>query len=211
MNQSEPITRAQWQKLMEAQGFLCFYCGVPICEGSLDPECEATQDHLLAQSRGGVDSIWNIVAACFRCNRLKGAMLPAEFLRRLFRFIQPVDATAEIPTGISFNQGTVLLPFHKRRGQHYVEDVQAEAADHIAVAPIAASAVRYLDHQLDMREATRDAAWYEQRRAQLRQQAHIVNRLSLEMAGQMVLPLFQIKITGGMSANPPSGDSARLA
>jgi hypothetical protein len=185
-------TRGEWQKRMESQGFLCFYCGVPICEGSVDPECEATKDHLLAQSRGGVDFIWNIVAACFRCNRLKGTMLPAEFLKRLFRFVQAVDGSDEVSTGTSFTRGMVLLPLHKRR----VEDVETGVEDHIAVAPIAASAVRFLDSRLNM---ARDNDWYEKRRGLLRQQAQAVGRISLELAGQMVLPLFPIKRTGGMS------------
>lgn len=189
-------THSEWQKRMESQGFLCFYCGVPICVGSIDPDCEATKDHLLAQSRGGVDFIWNIVAACFRCNRLKGTMLPAEFLKRLFRFVQAVDGSEEVSTGTSFNRGEVLLPLHKRRKYPPVEDVELEAKDHFAVAPVAASAIRYLDTKLDMK---RDNDWYEKRRVLLRQQAQVMGRITLEMAGQMVLPLFHPKQTGGMS------------
>jgi hypothetical protein len=201
-------TRSEWTKRLEAQGFLCFYCGVPICENSLDPDCEATKDHLLAQSRGGVDFIWNIVAACARCNRLKGVMLPSEFLKRLYRFVQAVDGSEQVSTGASSIRGTVLLPLHKKRKYLPVENVEVEVVDHLTVSPACASAVRYLDQKLDL---NRETDWYEKRRALLRQQASVMGRLSLEMAGQMVLPLFSQKQTGGMSARPSDEAQEALA
>ena len=45
----------------------CFYCG-----GELAPE-RATLDHVEPRSRGGPDEEWNVLLACHRCNRRKGA------------------------------------------------------------------------------------------------------------------------------------------
>lgn len=57
-------------------GRRCVYCARPLV---LD---NATLDHVHPIAHGGSHSPGNIVAACERCNRLKGDMLPAEFFAR---------------------------------------------------------------------------------------------------------------------------------
>lgn len=57
-------------------GRRCVYCGT-----TLGLEF-ATLDHVYPLSRGGTHDPGNLVAACERCNQLKGAMLPVEFFAR---------------------------------------------------------------------------------------------------------------------------------
>lgn len=57
-------------------GRRCVYCARPLV---LD---NATLDHVHPIAHGGSHAPGNIVAACERCNRLKGDMLPAVFFAR---------------------------------------------------------------------------------------------------------------------------------
>lgn len=54
----------------------CKYCGVPL------EYFEATLDHVVARSKGGNNSIENLVLACNRCNGSKGDRSPDEFCGR---------------------------------------------------------------------------------------------------------------------------------
>ena len=57
-------------------GRRCVYCAAPL---GLD---DATLDHVYPLAKGGAHAIGNLVAACGRCNRLKGDLLPHEFFVR---------------------------------------------------------------------------------------------------------------------------------
>jgi 5-methylcytosine-specific restriction endonuclease McrA len=57
-------------------GRRCVYCAAPL-EFSI-----ATLDHVYPLAHGGAHTPGNVVAACTRCNRLKGDMLPGEFFAR---------------------------------------------------------------------------------------------------------------------------------
>ncbi len=57
-------------------GRRCVYCAAP-----LDFDV-ATLDHVYPVAKGGAHVAGNLVAACARCNRLKGDMLPTEFFAR---------------------------------------------------------------------------------------------------------------------------------
>jgi hypothetical protein len=60
----------QWRELLERHGTLCAYCG----------EREAShQDHVIPRSKGGSDSIDNMVPACADCNLEKGNRTPDEW------------------------------------------------------------------------------------------------------------------------------------
>ncbi len=58
---------AAWQKLREdvlqRDGWVCRYCG----------GAAKTVDHVIPKARGGTDDLRNLVAACLRCNSVKGA------------------------------------------------------------------------------------------------------------------------------------------
>jgi 5-methylcytosine-specific restriction endonuclease McrA len=51
------------QAVLKRDGYRCRYCGAPA----------TTVDHVVPRSRGGSDDPTNLVAACARCNRAKGA------------------------------------------------------------------------------------------------------------------------------------------
>ena len=57
-------------------GRRCVYCAT-----TLAPE-SVTLDHVHPRAKGGANDPGNLVAACARCNRLKGDMLPLEFFLR---------------------------------------------------------------------------------------------------------------------------------
>jgi 5-methylcytosine-specific restriction endonuclease McrA len=52
---------------MLRDGYTCQYCGQQL------PKAEATVDHVLPKSRGGVTAWENVVCACRACNLRKGS------------------------------------------------------------------------------------------------------------------------------------------
>ena len=68
--------RAYKHAAMRDCGRRCVYCAAP-----LGFEL-ATLDHVHPLARGGAHAPGNLVAACARCNMLKGDMLPADFFVR---------------------------------------------------------------------------------------------------------------------------------
>ncbi|MBD7956385.1 HNH endonuclease [Microbacterium sp. Sa4CUA7] len=62
---SVPVTR---RGVLRRDAHRCGYCG----------SSAATIDHVLPRSRGGTNSWENLVAACVRCNNLKGDRTPQE-------------------------------------------------------------------------------------------------------------------------------------
>ncbi len=67
--------RAEWDRIREAFGYRCAYCGKK--PGQLDRE------HMFPKKRGGDDSLENIVPACSRCNTVKGSRTPLEWFLTL--------------------------------------------------------------------------------------------------------------------------------
>lgn len=65
-SQAEIITPEQYELVLMQHGNCCAYC-----EGEF-----AEWDHFIPLSRGGAHEIGNLVPACKRCNRSKGAKLP---------------------------------------------------------------------------------------------------------------------------------------
>jgi hypothetical protein len=191
-NEHETIgdfTRDDFRKLMESQGYLCFWCGVPICERSLDPNCEAQPDHLLTRARGGADFYWNIVASCQQCNKLRGNKLPGEFLRERWAFAQLVGDPEKKSTGIALSRGKI--PYHKQRltpPSEQTEELDEDGnliVDHLAVSPAMVPAVRYLANINKMDQSKSEL---ERRKEYLRGQLMTLYRRFLVAAGQMELP-----------------------
>jgi len=67
------FTTAEWLATVEQYGGRCAYCGGP---GPLQ------QEHKVPLSRGGTNSIENIVPACLRCNMRKHRLTDDEFRAR---------------------------------------------------------------------------------------------------------------------------------
>jgi len=72
LTQKRSIKRAA----MRDCGRRCVYCAAPL---EFDV---ATLDHVHPLAKGGTHVAGNLVAACGRCNRLKGDMLPGDFFAR---------------------------------------------------------------------------------------------------------------------------------
>ena len=65
--------KAQRKRILDRDNHICVYCGR-----------EATQvDHIIPRVDGGTHELDNLVAACARCNGLKGSRSQASFLRML--------------------------------------------------------------------------------------------------------------------------------
>lgn len=64
----------------------CTWCHVAISDRlPRNHPQKATADHLEPLSRGGRDTLDNLVPACFLCNSQRGNMTPGEFLAYLRR------------------------------------------------------------------------------------------------------------------------------
>lgn len=76
MMRQVPVTR---RGVLRRDGHRCGYCG----------KAAATIDHVLPRSRGGGDTWENLVAACVRCNNLKGDRTPQEMGWKLREMPRP--------------------------------------------------------------------------------------------------------------------------
>lgn len=50
------------RKVLKRDGWICRYCGEPACQA----------DHVIPRSKGGPDTMKNLVACCPVCNRVAG-------------------------------------------------------------------------------------------------------------------------------------------
>lgn len=65
------FTDAQWDAMLIAHEYRCFYCG--------DPDRNLILEHKLPVRRGGAHTAGNIVPACVGCNIRKGNLTAEEF------------------------------------------------------------------------------------------------------------------------------------
>jgi 5-methylcytosine-specific restriction endonuclease McrA len=68
-----PFTAAELKKHLARFGNKCAYCRGP----------QEHVDHVVPLVRGGDHALWNLAAACARCNLAKNASPPAEFIARV--------------------------------------------------------------------------------------------------------------------------------
>jgi 5-methylcytosine-specific restriction endonuclease McrA len=71
------ITPKQWLRLLRQHNFRCFYCNTVLTAKT------RTLDHKIPLSRGGTNTINNVVPACRPCNNRKLRMTTEEFIARL--------------------------------------------------------------------------------------------------------------------------------
>jgi hypothetical protein len=69
---------SEWIELLKNHDNRCYYCGVKMTK-KLEPK-QRTRDHKIPLSKGGTDSICNIVPACRSCNSAKGTKSQEEFI-----------------------------------------------------------------------------------------------------------------------------------
>lgn len=58
----------------------CAYCNIRIGISASDIDRQATIDHVVARSKGGVDEFENVMAVCDPCNAAKSNLTVAEYL-----------------------------------------------------------------------------------------------------------------------------------
>ena len=76
------ITPEQWRGLLKRHHFLCFYCGTHLLP------VNRTLDHKVPLSRGGTNTIGNVVPACRSCNQRKTRLTVEEFLAQQDRSVR---------------------------------------------------------------------------------------------------------------------------
>ncbi len=70
------ISPGEWRRLLRAHKFRCFYCGIKLFPAN------RSLDHKTPVSRGGSNTIDNVVPACRPCNNRKLRMTTEELLAR---------------------------------------------------------------------------------------------------------------------------------
>lgn len=83
-------------------GGRCFYCGS-------DPGADLTLDHLVPRSRGGTDSLANLLPACKSCNAEKGSRTFEEY-RDLVARRQPAWLARESLAQVLAQEGSLGRP-----------------------------------------------------------------------------------------------------
>jgi hypothetical protein len=190
-------TRPEWLKVLESQGHRCIWCFNPITDQDeareagieLKPEEKATPEHVVPKSRRGVNFIWNIVASCELCNKIRNNRLVGEFLRDRPGFARNVD---------NGKTKSTVVPLTKGRD----ESGQVVVTSHLEVSDLGAQLIRNLAAKLPTIEHSDE--WYAQRRKALAQQVVALSTRLLESAGQMQLSL---NMPSSVS-KPPQSDGA---
>ena len=176
-------TEQEWLELLAQWNWKCFYCAEPVQRNSSDLQHEATKDHMLPISRGGVDFIGNIVPACLRCNQLKSDSTVEEFRS------QRAWVLDRKSTGITPYAAPNTFP-----QQQNSQTVEIEApAPPLPTIEIAAMWKRVVDAAATRKtfDTHPDHAFWERRRSILKTQAQRMQPMRrLEALGQQVLPIF---------------------
>lgn len=134
---------------MSAAQHDCTYCGKLFIRENA--QRRRTKDHIVPRSMGGPTEPWNIVYACYQCNRLKKSMPLDQFIRmyekglngyKTFTLLkvckrieqrQGISLAVETVIGL-VNEGFTPLPFDHRYWENprpmFVSELteQAEAA-----------------------------------------------------------------------------------
>lgn len=72
-------THRRVHQIGERDGYVCAYCGRPLCCPCALTADPAVLDHVLPLGRGGPDTDENILLACWPCNSSKGDRTPSEW------------------------------------------------------------------------------------------------------------------------------------
>lgn len=79
------LSAAQWNEIKAAYGYRCIYCGKQFTENTR----ALTQDHLTAVTKGGPDTVQNIVPSCKPCNSRKHTNPAPRLVQPLLLTIAP--------------------------------------------------------------------------------------------------------------------------
>ena len=72
--------------LLERENYTCIYCGIHASKAKMEIE------HVVPRSRGGTDSLNNLVLACHECNQAKSNLSLSEYLKGKPSVLQRVKA-----------------------------------------------------------------------------------------------------------------------
>ena len=79
----------------------CYYC---------EKDFEwLTTDHIVPVSLGGANIPKNKVAACFRCNQLKGPLLPSAFIKKIDKILEDTPYGHEYDKLLKIKKNTQML------------------------------------------------------------------------------------------------------
>lgn len=125
----------------------CAYCarelGPPPKTSEKVPENSVTLDHIVPTCRGGADDLDNVVAACRRCNLLKGSMTAEEFVARI-NCDEPRTAAM---IASAWTAGTIVRTQPMTRGQQSLVAAHAAAVIRQPCHPTQeTSSVRHAEH-----------------------------------------------------------------
>jgi 5-methylcytosine-specific restriction endonuclease McrA len=104
--------RAWCMKTMGFNTIRCHYCPRAIDILHFEP------DHYIPLEGGGSPGLENLVAACEDCNRLKGTMLPADFIK-LMRFLEndiSFISAGDIQKRLRAGSMGIRLQYHLKMG-----------------------------------------------------------------------------------------------
>lgn len=105
-------TERQWEGKFFRCGMRCWYCHKPLALREDRGHEVATKDHLTPLSRGGSDTIDNIVPACIECNQRKGDLTEKEFrtaFSEAFKLITSVPLVELSPSSLELQNEPGLL------------------------------------------------------------------------------------------------------
>jgi len=91
------ISKSVRFEVLRRDGFKCRYCG------RRPPEVALEIDHFHPRSRGGLDTVENLITACYDCNRGKAARLIADPYP--IKYVEPVIPEYFDPTSDLFEDG----------------------------------------------------------------------------------------------------------
>jgi len=75
---SKKIKKTKRIKVADRYQWRCYWCKCGL-RREHGYQNSATIEHLVPASQGGPNSVWNLAAACYRCNSARGAMPVEEF------------------------------------------------------------------------------------------------------------------------------------
>lgn len=117
--------RSDWRgKVFKANRF-CRWCGIRVHK-----QDDATLDHIIPISRGGLDHPLNYTMACYACNQSKSDMLPEEMIQVILTGMIPVSVVrARFERELAFHRRCETLELDARETwkEHHLPGVRVES------------------------------------------------------------------------------------
>jgi CRISPR/Cas system Type II protein with McrA/HNH and RuvC-like nuclease domain len=86
--------RGVLKHLCDQQKWKCHYCKNTMIHGP--SELRPTIDHVIPRSKGGTNNHKNLVAACYKCNQIKGGDLPSEYILNTDQILKRLGDMAHV-------------------------------------------------------------------------------------------------------------------